>query len=93
MKIISFIALHAKPHNMKKYFRISFDEVDGDIEKGRRDQYQSLFHPKEKYDWMFDRIKYLISQISNISDVYYRSYMKIRINSNDNPSLEKTLNT
>ena len=42
---------------------------------------------------MFDRIKYLISQISNISDVYYRSYMKIRINSNDNPSLEKTLNT
>ena len=50
MKIISFIALHAKPHNMKKYFRISFDEVDGDIEKGRRDQIQSLFHPKEKYD-------------------------------------------
>ena len=35
---------------MKKYFRISFDEVDGDIEKGRRDQYQSLFHPKEKHD-------------------------------------------
>ena len=71
---------------------ISFDVVDGCIEKHDRDQYLSLFHPSKKYERMLDRISYLMSQKSNISDVYCHIYMKSGINSVDNLPLEKTLN-
>lgn len=40
---------------------------------------------------MFEKIKYLISWKSNISAVYYHKYMKIKINSNDDLPLGKTL--
>lgn len=36
-------------------------------------------------------MKYPLSQKSNISDIYYLNYMKIRINSVDDLPLEKTL--
>ena len=38
-----------------------------------KDQYLSLFHRDKKYERKFDRIKYLVSQKSNNSDVYYHN--------------------
>ena len=72
--------------------RISFDAVDIYIEKRGRNQYVSLFYPNKKYERMFDGINCLISQKSNISDVYHHNYMKIGIDSDDNLPLQKTLN-
>ena len=72
--------------------RISFDAVDIYIQKRGRNQYVLLFCPNKKYERMFDGINCLISQKSNISDVYYHNYMKIGIDSDDNLPLQKTLN-
>ena len=41
---------------------------------------------------MFDRIRYLVMLTSNISDVYYHKYVKIKMDSDDDLLLEKTLN-
>ena len=47
----------------------------------------ALFHPNEKYQ----RLKYLIMLTSNISDVNFHKYTKIKINSDGNLPLEKIL--
>ena len=60
-----------KTSPVEKSLCFNFDEVDGCIEKRGRDQHLPLFQPNEKYERLFDRIKYLISQKNNISDVYY----------------------
>ena len=70
---------------------ISIDAVDRCIEKRSTDPYLSSFHPNGNYERRFDRIKYLISQKSNIKDVYYHNYMKIKIKSNNELPLEKTM--
>ena len=41
---------------------------------------------------MFDRLRYLIMLKSNISYVYSNNYMKIKINSDEDLPLEKSLN-
>ena len=63
---------------------ISFNKVNRYIEKHGRDN--------KTNERMFDRIKYFISEKSNISDIYYYTYMKIRVNSDDDLPLEKILN-
>ena len=40
----------------------------------------------------FDKIKYVISQKSNISDIYCHNYIRIWINQDNNLHLEKSLN-
>ena len=44
----------------------------------------------EKYEITFDRIRHLITLKSNISDFY--SHTKIKISSDDDLSLDKTIN-
>ena len=46
----------------------------------------------KKYKKIYDRIRYLIMLKSNISSVYSNKYAKIKINSDDDLSLEKALN-
>ena len=50
-------------------------------------KYIAFFHFKEKYDRVFDRIRYHFMLQSNISGVYFHIYIyiytKIKINSND----------
>ena len=59
-----------------------------DILKSSENRYLELFHLEKKIK-RFNRIKYLISQKNNISDVYYRNYVKIGINLNYDLLLEK----
>ena len=51
-----------KISNCEKPMHISFDAVDECIVKLGRIKYLSLFYPNEKYERMFDRIKYLLIQ-------------------------------
>ena len=53
--------------------------MDRYIEKYDGRKYWELYPPHEKYERVLERIKYLISQESNISDVYYHNYMNIKI--------------
>ena len=71
---------------------MSFDEVDEYVKKYVRSKYVGLYPPNEEYERVFQKIKYLIIKESNISDVYYHIWVKIKINSGDNLLLEKTLN-
>ena len=56
-------------------------------------KYLALFHSNEKYDIIFDRIRYLIIILlrSNISYVVSHKYAKIKIDSNGNLLLKKTI--
>ena len=62
-----------------------FDKLDGFIKKYDRTKYLGLFFPVEMCEGICGRIR-LKSNISDISD------MKIKINSDDDLPLEKTLN-
>ena len=52
--------------------------------------YLVLFRP-EKYDAFYKRIRHLISKKSGITYVISHNYARIKINSYDSLSLEKTL--
>ena len=45
----------------------------------------------KKYGTVFDKIRYLIMWKRNISDVYSHKYTQIKINSDNDSPLEKTL--
>ena len=62
---------------------IIFDKVDGYIRKHDGIKFLVLIHSNEKYERMFDRIRYLIMLKSSFSDVYSHKYTKIKINSDD----------
>ena len=66
-------------------------KVGGCIRKCNKTKYLALFPHGEKYERMFDRIKYFMLK-SNISYVYSHKYMKIKIDSGDDLPLKKTLN-
>ena len=53
-------------------------------------KYLSLFPPDGKYKRIFHKIKYLVSQKRNVSNVYHYNYRKIRINSGVDLPLERT---
>ena len=77
-KIFKFILLQT-PYGAK-FIRIICDKVDGFIRKYDKTKYPGLFHSYEKYEIIFERVRYLIVLKSNMSDVYYQQYMKIKIN-------------
>ena len=56
-----------KTPNGTKPFRIVFNKVEEDIRK-YSSKYLALFHSNEKYERIFDRVRYLIMLKSNISD-------------------------
>ena len=75
-----------------KPLRIIFDMVDGYIRKYDKTKYLSLFHSGEKYEIICVRIRYLIMLKSIIPEVYSHKYTKIKINSDDDLLLKKTIN-
>ena len=67
-----------------------FDKVEGFIRVYDGARYLILFGP-EKYDAIYNRIRYLISQKKGITYVFCHNYAKIKIESYDSLPLEKTL--
>lgn len=53
-------------------------------------KYLVIFGP-EKYDFIFDRIRYLIGLKSSITYADFLNYAKIKTDSDDNLHLEETL--
>ena len=68
------------------------DKVDGFIIKDNdATKYLALFG-FEKYTAIYDKIRYLIGLKISITYVFYHNYAKIKIDSDDDLPLEKTLN-
>ena len=82
-KIFRFL-IGAKP------LRISLDKVNGFIRVYYGTRYLVLFRP-EKYDAIFNRIRYLIRVKSSIAYVISHYYAKIKVDSYNSLPLEKTL--
>ena len=57
-----------------KSFGIIFDKTDGYIRKYDKTSYLPLFIHEKKYEGIFDKIRYLMSE-SNISDVYSHKFL------------------
>ena len=72
-----------------KPMHIRFGKVDG-LRVYYGTTYLVLFGP-EKYDTIFNWIRYLISQKSCIKYVHFHNYARIKIDSNDSLHPEKTL--
>ena len=73
-----------------KPLHIRFNQVDGFVRVYSGSRYLVLFK-LEKYDAIYDRIKYLISIKSGITHVFSHYYPKIKIDSYDSLPLEKIL--
>ena len=70
--------------------RIRFDEIVGIIRIFDGTRYLTLFDTK-KYDAINDRFRYLISLKSSITYIFSNYFVKIKVNSYDSLSIEKTL--
>ena len=73
-----------------KLLYIKFDKVDGFIKFYDGIRYLALFGP-EKYDAIYDRIRYLISQKNGIIYGFSHNYAIIEVDSYDSLPLEKIL--
>ena len=73
-----------------KRLHIIFDKIDGFIRIYDRTRYLVLFGP-EKFDAIFNRIRYLKSSKSSITYVFSHYNMKISVGSYYSLPLEKTL--
>ena len=69
--------------------RVRFDKIDGFIGFYNGTRYLVLFG-HEKYDAIYNRIRYLISQKSCITYVISHNYAKIKVDSYDSLPLGKT---
>ena len=72
-----------------KSLRIRFDKIDGFIRAYDGTRYLVLFGG-EKYDFIYNRIKYLIGVKSGITCVISHNYTKSKSDSYGSFSLEKT---
>ena len=70
-----------------KPLHIRFDKIDGFISVYDGTRYLVLFCP-EKYDFIYNRIRYLIGVKSGITYVISHNYAKIKVDSFDSLSLE-----
>ena len=73
-----------------KPLRIRFNETDGFIRAYDGSTYL-LILVLEKYDVIYNRIRYLISLKSSMTDVFSHYYAKIKVNSYDSLPLEKNV--
>ena len=73
-----------------KPLRIRFDKIDGFIRVYDGSRYLLLFG-SEKYDFIYCRIRYLICVKSGITYVISHNFAKIKVDSYDSLSLEKTM--
>ena len=69
---------------------IRFDKIDGAIRIYDGTTYLILFVP-EKYDAIYNRIRYLISLKSSITYIFSHYYAKLKVDSYDSLPIEKTL--
>ena len=67
--ILIYHAVYKTPYR-EKPLSIIFKKVDGYIRKYDSTKYLALFHSDEKYERLFDRIRYLVMLKGNISGVY-----------------------
>ena len=74
-----------------KSLRIRFDKIDGFIRIYDGTRYLALFG-SEKYDAIYDRIRYLISLKSGITYIFPQYFAKIKIDSYDSLPIEIILN-
>ena len=74
----------------EKRLRIMLSKVNGFFRDYSGTKYLVLLGP-EKYDVIFNRIRYLIELKSGISYVVSHSYANIKIDSDDDSSLEKNM--
>ena len=73
-----------------KLLRISFDKVDG-FNRAYYGTWYLISFGSEKYDAIYDRIRYLISLESGIPNNIFHNYARNKIDSYNYSSLEKTL--
>ena len=89
MKIFWFTTFHTKLIG-GKHLHIMFDKVDGFIRVYDVTRYLALFGA-EKYDFIYNRVRYLIGVKSGITCVFSHNYAKINVDTYDSLSLEETL--
>ena len=73
-----------------KLLRIRFDKIDGFIGVYDGTRYLVLFE-SEKYDSIYNRIKYLISVKCGITYIISHYYAKVKVDLYDFLALEKTV--
>ena len=73
-----------------KPLRIRFDKIDGFITAYDGTRYLLLFGG-EKYDFLYNRIRYFIGVKSGITYVNSHNYVKNKVNSYDSFALEKAV--
>ena len=73
-----------------KSLRIRFDKIDGFFRVYDGTRYLVLFGTK-KYDYIYNRIRYLVSAKSGIICVISHNYARIKVDSYDSSPLEKTV--
>ena len=73
-----------------KPFCIRFDKIDGFFRVYDETRYLVLFGPEE-HNAIYNRIRYLISQESDVTYIFSHKYVRIKIYSYDFLPLEKTL--
>ena len=73
-----------------KPLRIRLDEIDGFFRVYDGTRYLVLIGIK-KYDYIYNRFRYLISVKSNITDIISHNYAKIEVDSYNSLPLEKIM--
>ena len=73
-----------------KPWHIRFNKIDGFIRAYDETRYLVLFG-SEKYDFIYNRIRYLIGIKISIKYVIYHNYAKTKVDSYDSIPLEKTM--
>ena len=84
------MTFHTKLLWVQKPLRIRFDKIDGFIKIYDGSRYLVLFGP-ERYDEIYDWIKYIISEKSGITYIVSHNFAKTKLDSFDSLPLEKTI--
>ena len=89
-KNILIYDISCKTSNGAKHLRIRFDKIDGFIKIYNAIRYLVL-HGPEKYDSIYNRIRYFIGPKSGITYIFSRYFPRIKVNSYDSLPIEKIL--
>ena len=73
-----------------KPLQVRFDKIDGFVKMYDGTKYIKLLGP-EKYDAIYNRIRYLISLKSSITYMFSHIFAKIKVNSYDPLPIEKRM--
>ena len=80
--------MHLSTFMGAKPLRIRFDKIDGFIKIYDGTRYLVLFGP-ERYNAIYDKIRYLISEKSSIRYSIYHNFVRTRTNSYNSLPIEK----